>query len=286
VLDRSLTPDSAPGDFYGGSYFNAGEKAGASGYGRYERSSSHADTLATLLAGHLPLRETLDVGCARGFFVEALVELGVNAMGCDFSEYAVNTAARGARGRLRWADLSKRLPWDDRAFDVVTCFETLEHLPQELSDHAVAELARVSRGYVVASIPSFGPRPPLPSGWFDGKMRDGAAQQKYVALGADYDGPIPVADLAVDSQGNPLEGHITIASFRRWRGVFGRAGLVRCAAVEEQLYEACREFNLAGFFDFYVFAKQGVELRPAADAVLVQRARELLRPRRSRREHG
>ncbi len=287
VLDQSLTPsDSAPGDFYGGSYFNAGAKAGASGYGRYERSSSHADVLGTLLAAHFPLRKTLDVGCARGFVVEALVELGVDAMGCDFSEYAINTAARGARGRLRWADLSQRIPWDDGAFDLVTCFETLEHLPQELSEKAVAELARVSRGYVVASIPSFGPRPPLPAGWFDGKMRDGAAQEKYAALGAEYDGPIPVEDLAVDSNGSPLEGHITIASFRRWRGVFERAGLVRCEAVEEGIYEACKEFNLAGFFDFYVFAKKGVELRPVADEVIAQRAREILRPRRSLREHG
>jgi hypothetical protein len=207
-------------------------------------------------------------------------------MGCDFSEYAINTAARGARGRLRWADLSKQLPWDDRSFDVVTCFETLEHLPPELSAHAVSELARVSRGYVVASIPSFGPRPPLPSGWFDGKMRDGAAQAKYAGLGADYDGPIPVEDLAVDSAGQPLEGHITIASFRRWRGVFEKAGLVRCAGIEEAIYEATREFNLAGFFDFYVFARPGVTQSPNADEATLRRARKLLKPRRSLREHG
>lgn len=286
LLDQSLAPSSSPGDFYGGSYFNAGDKAGSSGYGRYERASSHADVLGTLLASHFPLSTTLDVGCARGFLVEALVELGVDARGCDFSEYAINTAARGARGRLRWADLSKRLPWDDGAFDLVTCFETLEHLPAESSAHAIAELARVSRGYVVASIPSFGPRPPLPAGWFDGKMRDSASHEKYVALGPEYDGPIPVADLAVDSSGQPLEGHITIASFRRWRSVFERTGLVRCAAAEEAIYDACGEYNLRGFFDFYVFARPGVNPAPVADEVLRRRAREVLKPRKSLRQHG
>lgn len=286
VLDESLTPELAPGDFYGARYFNGGLKGGASGYGRYERSSSQADVLATLLAAHFPLSTTLDVGCARGFLVAALAELGVHAMGSDFSEYAINTAARGARGRLRWADLSKRLPWDDGAFELVSCFETLEHLPAELSEHAISELARVSRGYVVASIPSFGPRPPLPPGWFDGKLRDGVVQAKYVALGPEYDGPVPVTDLAVDSEGNPLEGHLTIASFSRWRQLFERAGLVRCVALEEALYAASGEYNLRGFFDFYVFARPGVSQSAVADAALHARALEVLKPRRSRREHG
>lgn len=286
LLDQSLTPGSTDGGFYGSRYYNEAQKGGGSGYGRYERPSSHADVLVTLLANHFPLTTVLDVGCARGFVVEALGELGISARGCDFSEYAINTAARGARGHLRWADLSQRLPWADGEFELVTCFETLEHLPPELSAHAVSELARSSRGYVVASIPSFGPRPPLPSGWFDGKMRDAQVNAAYVAKGPEYDGPVPLADLAVDERGNPLEGHLTIASFRRWREVFERAGLVRCAAVEAALYSATQEFNLAGFFDLYVFAKPGVSLGPIADEALRQRAREVLRPRRSLRQHG
>jgi hypothetical protein len=59
-----------------------------------------------------------------------------------------------------------------------------------------------------------------------------------------------------------------------------------CAAVEAALYSATQEFNLAGFFDLSVFAKPGVAPAPIADEALRQRAREVLRPRRSLRQHG
>ena len=46
------------------------------------------------------------------------------------------------------------LPFPDRSFDVVGCFEVLEHLPGDLPRLALAELSRVSRGTVLLSVPS------------------------------------------------------------------------------------------------------------------------------------
>lgn len=46
---------------------------------------------------------------------------------------------------------------EDSSFDVVLCAEILEHLPFEDFSKALAEIVRVSRKYVVLSLPHFGP---------------------------------------------------------------------------------------------------------------------------------
>lgn len=256
ALDVVLSPPPKAGDFYGRAYFEAtgpAREQKVSGYaGTYSRESSHADVLARLLVKHFGPSRSLDVGCARGYVVEALRELGVDAHGCDYSVYAVNTAARGARGFIVSADLLKRLPYEDRAFDVVSAFETLEHLPPTAVPHAIAELARVSRGYVIATIPSFGPNPPLPSGWFNAKVRPERFDY-YRSLPESYDGPVPYDDLLRDANGAPIEGHLTIASFAWWARQFEAAGLARCRETEIAVYQALEQVKLAGFLDFYAF---------------------------------
>ncbi len=255
-LDTALMPASTTDDFYGRGYF---EKTGASsegkvsGYqGSYSRESSHADVLARVLRSHFAPKRSLEVGCARGYVVEALREAGVDASGCDYSVYAVNTAARGARGHVVSADLTQRLPYPDKQFDLVCAFETLEHLPPTAIPHAISELARVSTGHVVATIPSFGPNPPLPSGWFDAKIK-GERDAHYRALGEAYEGPIPFDDLARDANGAPIEGHLTIASFSWWVKQFEAAGLKRCRQIEIDVYGELQEVKLAGLLDFYAF---------------------------------
>ena len=149
-----------PDDTYGGAYFGEGRsplgRMGLSGYNRYDRFMSNADVSAYLVWRFFPGRHTLDAGCALGFVVEALRELDLDAEGVDVSYYAVDHATAGARGHVRQGSLLDRLPFDDADFDVVTALETLEHLPPDSIPTAIAELRRVCRGYLLATIPSFG----------------------------------------------------------------------------------------------------------------------------------
>lgn len=257
-------------DVYGARYFGAGrdplDRMGLSGYERYDRDTSNANVAAYLVWRWFDVRRTLDVGCATGFVVEALRELGLDACGVDVSQYAVEQAAQGARGHTGYGDLSRRLPFPDGRFDLVTVLETLEHLPPDAIPRALGELRRVTNGYVVATIPSFGPNENGPGGWFTVKVRDERVPH-YESLGPDYDGPVPFEDLYRDAQGQPIEGHLTIASFRWWTRRFAEAGFVRCAAVERAMHPHLARFGLTKYWNLYVFRvvgapEPGPDVRP------------------------
>ena len=259
-------------DVYGGSYFGEGrdptDRAYLSGYERYDRDTSNANVAAYLVWRTFPARDALDLGCATGFVVEALRELAIEAQGVDISQYAIDHAAAGAVGHVRQGDLRHGLPFDDRSFDVVTALETLEHLDPDEVPVVLAEIARITRKWVLCTIPSFGPNRNGPGGWYQVKVRDDRVAH-YEALGPGYTGPIPHDDIYRDARGDPIEGHLTMASFEWWTARFADAGLVRCDAVERRTHPELARLGLTKYWNLYVFrqadvAEPPLEVRPAS----------------------
>jgi len=251
-LQGALFPEESYGSRYYGSERDPSSRAGLSGYERYDRATSNANAAAYLVWRSFPTTTHLDVGCATGFVVEALREVQVDAWGSDVSGWAVDHATEGALGRLRRGDLTKRLPYGSGLFDSVTALETLEHLPPEAIPRAMAELRRVCRGYLLATIPSFGPRDTGPDGWLQAKIPDDRLD-RYYGFGPDYGGPIPLEDLTRDVEGNPIEGHLTIASFSWWRKRFEEAGFVRLPDLERSLQGDLDLMGLDEYWNVYAF---------------------------------
>lgn len=260
VVSEARAAGAAQGgdSMYGDAYFGvgrdpSGDRQGRSGYATYDRTSSNADIAAYLLWRNFRVQRALDVGCAQGFLVEALRERGIDAHGCDVSPYAVEHAAPGALGYVRIGDLARGLPYADGEFELVCALEILEHLPPDRVPEALAELRRVCRGVVYATIPSFGRNASGPDGHFEGKVRPERLDH-YMRLAPDYTGPVPDGDLAVDADGRPVEGHLTISSFEWWTARFGEAGFDRWADVERRLYADIAPAGLGAFWNLYVFA--------------------------------
>jgi hypothetical protein len=145
-----------------------------------------------------------------------------------------------------------KVPFRRGSFELVSAFETLEHLPPEVVPKALAEIRRVTSQYVIATIPSFGPNPNGPGGWFDVKVRPERLEH-YRALGDAYEGPIPFEDLYRDERGDPIEGHLTIASFGWWTKQFEAAGFVRCNEVEQRMHPHLAHLGLSDYWNLYVF---------------------------------
>ena len=95
----------------------------------------------------------LDAGCGEGFVAEILLRQlpGLQLTGFDFNPAAVAVAAtRVPNATFQTASIFE-IPFPDRGFDVVGCFEVLEH--QRDPAAALRELARVADRAVVLSVP-------------------------------------------------------------------------------------------------------------------------------------
>ena len=93
-------------------------------------------------------KSALDIGCGGGILAEAMAKRGARVTGIDLSEKALKVAQLHlleskiavAYEAISAEDLAARSP---AAYDVVTCMELLEHVPDPASTvRACAQLAR------------------------------------------------------------------------------------------------------------------------------------------------
>jgi SAM-dependent methyltransferase len=99
-------------------------------------------------------RRVLDVGSGEGYGTALLAASGaVDVTGIDLDEAAVAHARERYGLRFEQADAA-RLPFANGSFDLVICFETIEHL--ENDERAVLEMRRVlaDEGLLLISTPN------------------------------------------------------------------------------------------------------------------------------------
>ena len=95
-------------------------------------------------------RTCLDVGCAKGLLVQALVAVGVDATGVDLSGDAIAGAHEDVRDRLSVASATE--PIEGR-YDLITCIEVLEHMSPTDAQTAIDRMCAASDLILFTSTP-------------------------------------------------------------------------------------------------------------------------------------
>jgi SAM-dependent methyltransferase len=92
----------------------------------------------------------IDVGCGNGVFLNFLRQKRKipKLTGVERSEAALKYVS----GDKINASIES-IPVDSKSFDCVSCLEVLEHLPLNIYQQSLDELARVSKKYIIVSVP-------------------------------------------------------------------------------------------------------------------------------------
>lgn len=126
---------------YDEDYFERGPQTGKSLYENYRWMPDETIQMARsiLSANGIKMTETdltrpriLDYGCAKGFLVQAMETIGVDAFGADVSRYALENASRSVAHKLVHADDLHRMHY---MWDLVIAKDVLEHMtPSEIDN--------------------------------------------------------------------------------------------------------------------------------------------------------
>jgi 2-polyprenyl-3-methyl-5-hydroxy-6-metoxy-1,4-benzoquinol methylase len=96
----------------------------------------------------------LDVGCGTGYGTQLLFNAGHETMGIDVSTQAIIYSNSSFPGPEYFIGNAESLPFKEGIFDVVTAFESIEHLQD--ADSGIKEIQRVlkKRGDLFISTPN------------------------------------------------------------------------------------------------------------------------------------
>jgi SAM-dependent methyltransferase len=95
----------------------------------------------------------LDAGCGSGRTLEELLDYGTVA-GLELNPDAAEVARGRGCGEVQVGRLEE-LPWSSDSFDLITCLDVIEHVPDDRA--ALRELRRVSKpgGWLLATVPAY-----------------------------------------------------------------------------------------------------------------------------------
>ncbi len=138
---------------YGQEYFDGDRVYGYGGYrydGRWIAVARDIIREFGLSSG----ARVLDIGCAKGFLVKDMVDLGLDAYGLDISMYALMNCPAEIVGRLHFGN-ADALPFGDSSFDAVISINTIHNLNRQKCIQALGEIERVSRGRSFVQVDSY-----------------------------------------------------------------------------------------------------------------------------------
>ena len=128
IFRYPVLPADGPDHLYNDKYFDSWGGDQAEPMVRKQKRAYFLDHLKDIKKMK-PEGTLLDLGCAKGYFVELALEQGYSAYGLDISEYACKAAARTVGKERITPGTLEHSNYAPGTFDVITMFDYIEHVP-------------------------------------------------------------------------------------------------------------------------------------------------------------
>jgi SAM-dependent methyltransferase len=92
---------------------------------------------------HGESQRVLDIGCNTGRFIKALLDKGVQGVGVDIARMPLTYAKQYASDGDYFQANIINLPFKKESFDIIICIELFSHLPDDILNGGIEEIARV-----------------------------------------------------------------------------------------------------------------------------------------------
>lgn len=128
---------------YGKEYFDGNRDYGYGGYyydGRWKPVAKDIKKFFKLKNND----KLLDVGCAKGFLVNDLIDVGIDAYGLEISKYAIKKSLKKTYGRIHLGNATS-LPFPDNSFDCIISINTIHNLNKSSCIKSIKEMVRVCK---------------------------------------------------------------------------------------------------------------------------------------------
>jgi hypothetical protein len=134
--------------------YNEGYYASACGldYSHVDHWKPFFQGIAKKIIDSFSPKTVLDVGCAWGYLVEALRDLGVEAYGVDISSYAISKVREDIKPYCTVGSVTDSLPESfPKRYDILITIEMIEHLHEEECMAAIEKLCNYSDKILISS---------------------------------------------------------------------------------------------------------------------------------------
>jgi len=136
-------------DTFNEDYFLRGKETGVSNYENYIWRPDLTVPACQSIINALDARKgdrILDFGCARGYYVRALRQLGLKAYGYDVSAWAIEQADEVVKDFV-----SNSFP--GAGYDFILCKDVMEHIPTPELEEVIEAIARMTWKCALVVVP-------------------------------------------------------------------------------------------------------------------------------------